>query len=281
MDAEESPTDVMKEDLAYEEFYEQLGKSYPETELVHADKRIGSRYWTVLNELRPFASDARILIDIGCNDGVYTIPYCAAGGKATGIDISQSLVDKGNAKARMLKLPCSFLQGDIDSPHLRDTIGQAFEVALFSEVLEHVRNPTRALSTVRSLLTYGGHMILTTPTPLFNGMDSKWKYPITMFAGKKLLESHVVDTREIPVLMRYGIASSQYRHDGYYPIALTRYVEDFGFALVRSYTVGFPRKVRQALFLMGMMGRDSEMIIRRVPVLNLLGVTNVTVFRAV
>src|SRR5579863_7108194 len=84
MTTDESPTDVMKEAISYEAFYEQLGNQYPETEFVHTDRRIGSRYWTVLNELKLFASAGRKLVDIGCNDGVYTFPYCEAGGNAIG-----------------------------------------------------------------------------------------------------------------------------------------------------------------------------------------------------
>ncbi len=271
----------MEEAVSYGAFCEQLGNQYPETELVHADRRVGSRYWTVFNELRPFALAGRKLIDIGCNDGVYTIPYCEAGGNATDVDISSSLVKKCDAKAKTLKFPCSFITAGIDLPDFRQHVIETFEVALFSEVLEHVRNPARALSSIRSLLKEGGHMILTTPTPLFNGMDSKWKYPIAMLGGRRLLETHVVYTREIPVLLRYGIASSKYRHDGYYPRALKSHVEGFGFALIKSYTIGYPEKVRQALFFMRALGSDHEMTMRTVPLLNLVGITNVTIFRAV
>ena len=277
----DASADVMKEAESYEAFYEKLGELYPETELVHADRRTGSRFWTVLNELRPFATAGKKLIDVGCNDGVYTIPYCQAGGEAVGVDISNSLVQRCNAKAKTLNLHCSFIQADIDSPEFQRRVSGTFEVALFSEVLEHLKSPEGALSSIRSMLEYGGHMILTTPTPLFNGLDSKWKYPIALYAGKRLLERHVVDSREIPVLMKYGIASSQYRHDGYYPRALERFVKGFGFTLTKSYTIDYPKKVRQALFLMGAVGRDLEMTVRSIPLLNLLGVTNVTVFRAV
>lgn len=122
-------------------------------------------------------------------------------------------------------------------------------------------------------------MLLTTPTPLFNGMDSKWKYPIDLLAGRKLLESHVVDSTEIPVLLRYGIASSQYRHDGYYPRAFIPYVESFGFELVKSYTIGFPSKVSKAFFLARVKRDDIEITLRSFPIVNLLGITNVALFR--
>jgi 2-polyprenyl-3-methyl-5-hydroxy-6-metoxy-1,4-benzoquinol methylase len=281
MTTDDAPTNIMREAVSYGAFYEQLGNLYPETELVHTDKQPGSRYWTVLNELRPFAAAGMKLIDIGCNDGVYTIPYCQTGGKATGVDISDSLVRKCNAKAKMLGLQCSFVNADIDSLDFRKHVQETFEVALFSEVLEHVRNPAAALLSIRSLLEDGAYLVLTTPTPLFNRMDSKWKYPLTLLGGRKLVEPNTVDTREIPALLKYGIASSKYRHDGYYPRALRSYVEGFRFSLIRSYTIGYPERVRQALFLTRALGGDPEMTIRRLPFLNLLGITNVALFRAV
>jgi nucleoside-diphosphate-sugar epimerase len=35
----------------YSDFYEELGKKYPETELVHKDRGVATRYWTILQKL--------------------------------------------------------------------------------------------------------------------------------------------------------------------------------------------------------------------------------------
>jgi len=279
--SKEEPSDVMGEPSSYENFYEQLGERYPETELVHADRETGSRYHTVVEELRPFAVSGARLVDIGCNDGVYTITYCKMGGQATGIDISKSLVAKARTEADELGLPCKFISGDIEDPELLKMLHEPFEVALFSEVLEHVRDPARALTSIRSLLKKGGHLVLTTPTPLFNGVKSKWRYPLTVFGGRMLVEKNVVDTRNIPVLMEHGIPESQYRHDGYYPLALKPYVEGFGFKFEKGYTMGYEGKMTRAFFFMRLWGGDPELLIRKIPLLNLLGVTNITVFSAV
>jgi len=60
----------------YDEFYELLGKNYPETELAHANRSDTSRYYEILSVLKPYAHQGKKLLDVGCNDGVYTIPYC-------------------------------------------------------------------------------------------------------------------------------------------------------------------------------------------------------------
>lgn len=272
---------VMEDETEYKEFYESLGSSYPETEVVHAERGVGSRYWTVLQELAPFASQGKSMVDVGCNDGVYTIPYCLMGGSAVGIDISESLVSKARESAARLSLPCRFIQGDIDSSVFPSELEGAFDVALFSEVLEHVRHPSTAMTKIRSFLKDGGYLLLTTPTPLFNNLRSKWRYPASLLAGQKLLEPNTVDTREVPDLVRFGVGSSQYRHDGYLPLALRRYARRFGFEPVKCYTMEFPKRLRRALFVTGANGATGEMVIRRMPIFNLFGVTNVCLMRAV
>ncbi len=84
----------------------------------------------------------------------------------------------------------------------------------------------------------------------------------------------------IPILRRYGIAPSIYRHDGYYPRVLRGYVERFGFTCIKSYTIDYSREVRQTLILVALVGGNSEIILHKMPIANLLGVTNVALFRA-
>jgi len=95
----------------YDEFYELLGKNYPETELAHVNRSGTSRYYEVLSILKPYARQGKKLLDVGCNDGVYTIPYCESGGKAVGVGISESLVKKAQKKVKNLDV--QFLKNDI------------------------------------------------------------------------------------------------------------------------------------------------------------------------
>src|SRR5438128_497994 len=113
---------VAQDPEAYEQFYEELGQKYPETVHVHRNRDPGTRYWTVLSELAPYAKRGARLIDIGCNDGVYTIPYVLSGGTALGIDISQSLVDRANRKAETLGIRsrCGFIRENIEKGGIHD-----------------------------------------------------------------------------------------------------------------------------------------------------------------
>jgi 2-polyprenyl-3-methyl-5-hydroxy-6-metoxy-1,4-benzoquinol methylase len=310
----------------YFEFYEELGRQYSETDLVHAYRGRASRYATVLQELRPYATRGDKLLDVGCNDGVYAIPYSENGGRAVGIDISPSLIRRASGKAAHLGLSnCRFVQADIESPKIEQTIGENFDVVLCSEVLEHLTSPDQALRKMRELLREGGSLILSTPTGLTACMQTTcprgvlrlfrellhkgMKCASTTLTGKKLLEPLIIDTTKIPALRSRRISAYLYRHDGYYPRALCKYVQSIGFRCVRFYTIDF---LSRTVFLERMLAQlrrglaptsgastfceldapfsfvdeawqpgyeAAELAMRRIPLINLLGSTNVGVFR--
>jgi len=252
-----------------------------------------------MRELAPYYRGSKRLLDFGSNDGVYSIPYCIRGGSALGIDISETLVRKASQTARSLNLNCKFLREEIDSSFLCDSVSDRFDVALFSEVLEHLQKPDQAFRNIHSLLVSGGHMILTTPTPLFNDSNFSSKYVVNLISGSKLMEHHELDTSK---LKKFNVSSFVYRHDGYYPRALSTYVEKFGFKCVRSYTIDYLRALEKSVqtisledqinFMSGSpslktlivktlreLGLEIEIPFRKLPILNLMGSTNVTSFK--
>lgn len=290
--------DTINDANSYSDFYEELGQKYPESALVHVSRGPGSRYWTVSKELLPYAQKTSYMLDVECNDGVYTIPYCQGGGRALGIDISTTLIERAHENARRVGIDCGFMAADIESPHVVNRVGDRFDVALFSEVLEHLRNPNMALHNIHSFLKPKGSLILTTPTPLFEVISSLTaKYLHTVLRGNKLSEGQVIDTTELPTLRKHGISAYKFRHDGYYPLALRRHVESMGFKCLKFYTIAFdtPLAIRQlsALFR-GLMipprrgqgiengqrpAYEKDLIPRKIPIVNLLGATNVAVFK--
>ncbi len=312
-----SMKDTTKNAEHYLEFYEELGRKLPESAIVHGHRGLNSRYWVVWRELRPFARKGAKLLDVGCNDGVYTIPFCQHGGKALGIDISRTLVEKARDSVTGLGLECRFVQADIESLDVTQVPREVFDVALLSEVLEHVSNPERTMRSIHRLLGLDGRLILTAPTPLSEDLASlTGGFVYRTMRGRRLLEEHILDTTKDPVLQDCGVAAYLWRHDGYYPRALRRYVEETGFECERFYTIGLPhllaRKIVVAMLseralqrLTGpapMAASDSngegprpvwrglrsayravshvcELVQRRIPLVNLIGVTSVGVFR--
>jgi 2-polyprenyl-3-methyl-5-hydroxy-6-metoxy-1,4-benzoquinol methylase len=264
------PIDTTKDNDAYTDFYESVGRNYPETQIVHKNMGIGSRFQTVLSELAPFALKGASLIDIGCNDGVYTIPYCEMGGAALGIDISASLIMRARKLAKEVK-SAGFVAMDIQA-ELRSY--RQYDVALMSEVLEHLNQPSAAIRNVYKLLKKGGFFLLTCPTPLFEVFDSiDRKYLLNLFSNK-LLEHQKIDANNT-ALSKFGIEDYLYRHDGYYPRGIKSFIEKFGFQCVKYYTICFDRRPVSLLRCRNFL----ELIYRRIPLFNLLGITNVQLFR--
>lgn len=305
----------------YAQFYEELGQKFPEAAVVHGYRGPNTRYWTVWGELIPFAKRRKTLLDVGCNDGVYTVPFCQNGGQALGIDISPTLVQKACDNAARVGVKCRFMPADIESEAIIERPGEYFDVVLFSEVLEHLRNPQQALKNIHKLLRPAGSLILTVPTPL----SAEVPLPVTKYfyravRGKKLLEDCVLDTTKDSALRAAGISAYLWKHDCYYPRALRRYVEGEGFLCIRFYTIGFlhfaVKGILSALFNGALLDRvtnplpagDSrnsgvaqegdarpawlqlksayhtmsqacELIQRKIPVVKLMGVTNVGIFR--
>ncbi len=249
---EPSPVDVMQSAERYREFYESLGTSYPETDVVHGDDR--RRFAAILREISRFARQGARLLDIGCNDGVYVVPYCRAGGTAHGIDISAALVERAKQKARGLR--ATFEVADIETYAPADR----YDLVLMSEVLEHVRRPELAVRNAVACVRPGGSFLLSTPIP--HNVPS-WRYVTRLLARDVLLEPFTVRTDLNVIGQRFGMRGIQYRHDGYYPLALKDWVEGFGTKCTKAYTIG--RRLSLQMPLMSLIGGETNVQLFRKP----------------
>lgn len=267
------------DDQFYREFYEAVGADVPETEHAHAHRhRPWSRYNAVLGQLRKLATPDWTLLDVGCADGVYTIPWRQmGGGSALGLDIAPGFAARATQGAHRQGVDgISFVAGDIQDASL--DLGR-FDVVLMSEVLEHLNHPERAMRNVRRHLKDGGVLLITTPTPVFELMAPvglRLRY-IRGLLARRLKEEQVMPSGERVYLRDHGLAGYLYRHDAYWPHILPRWIEGFGFQPRTFYTLGWGWPPSVVSFpLLG----HLEMILRHVPGMNLFGVTNLGLFEA-
>lgn len=95
--------------------------------------------------------------DCGVGCGIYTRAMASLGLRVTGVDINPAFV------AAVANVPnARAFVGDICRPKALDRIEFA-DLAVCSEVLEHVENVRMALATLHDSLAPGGHLVLTTP----------------------------------------------------------------------------------------------------------------------
>jgi SAM-dependent methyltransferase len=101
----------------------------------------------------------RAALDIGCGDGrLLTIlrRHGPPGLRLDGIEICEQ------AAARARSAGFTVTTGDFDSPGLRAP-GEAYDLALMHQLIEHLRSPRSALQAVRSRLRPGGVLSIETP----------------------------------------------------------------------------------------------------------------------
>lgn len=264
-------------------FYESLGRFYPETSLVHSYRGVTSRYLAVMRELRPFARAGKLLLDVGCNDGVYMIPYCKMGGIGLGIDVACSLLVR--ARALSVGIPsAAYLRADICSWTSR----RVFDLVLMADVLEHVNQPDLAIANARDSLKPFGFLLVSIPTPLMeirkSGSFLSRLFPLDRRYVRDLLsrkrgETQVIETRRT-VHRFYLPRAWAYRHDAFYPIGLCDYVESFGFKCVKLSTI---RTVQPLPGLFWRFIEPSfkflEIARRKIPFLSMLGESTIVLFK--
>lgn len=98
------------------------------------------------------------VLDVGCASGDLAQLLAARGSEVIGIDI--------NATAIATAAPfCSqTFVADLDIERLPDIVGgERFDIIVFADVLEHLRDPWSVLDSARALLNDGGHAIISVP----------------------------------------------------------------------------------------------------------------------
>lgn len=120
-------------------------------------------------------ADARRILDLGCGDGSLAAALCEQGAVVLGVDVDSSSVDQ----ARRVLSEAHVV--DLDEPGAIRRLGQ-FDAVICADILEHLRDPWRALDEVSATLRPGGSVVLSIPNVqhatvaldlLFRG---RWEY---------------------------------------------------------------------------------------------------------
>jgi SAM-dependent methyltransferase len=116
--------------------------------------------------VRLIGSGHRIL-DIGCRAGNLTQYYCT-GNDVVGVDVDRRSLEVCRQR---LGIECHWI--DIDSEPLPFP-DQDFDMVIFTEVMEHLRFPQKALEEIRRVLKDSGRLIGSVPNAF--RLRSRWKF---------------------------------------------------------------------------------------------------------
>jgi 2-polyprenyl-3-methyl-5-hydroxy-6-metoxy-1,4-benzoquinol methylase len=126
--------------------------------------RTGS-HMQIVDAIRP---GSRVL-DLGCSQGLLARPLREKNVRVTGVDARspEGLADELD----------EYFQRNLEEPVELPT-GRVFDHVLVADVIEHVRNPTQLLRSVRRFLKPEGSLIISTPN------IAVWFYRLSLLVGR-------------------------------------------------------------------------------------------------
>jgi O-antigen biosynthesis protein len=105
-----------------------------------------------------FIGSAPTILDVGCGRGQFSSVLAQRGCRVTGIETDTSAADQASMVCQ------NVLVGDVESPETQSKISMLFDIVLFGDVLEHLRNPDQVLLYAREKwLKPDGHIVVSVP----------------------------------------------------------------------------------------------------------------------
>lgn len=141
---------------------------------------LSSRFWDLRGEFRPLhilnpvrarfvieraaIAGARVL-DVGCGGGLLCEALARAGAKVTGIDLAPGMIEVAQLHAAEQELATGGLKISYKVASAEEVAAAepgSFDVVTCMEMLEHVPDPERMVSTLSSLVRPGGALFVST-----------------------------------------------------------------------------------------------------------------------
>jgi O-antigen biosynthesis protein len=170
-------------------------------------------HWQVAD----LVGSAKRVLDVGCSTGYFAEALAARGNDVVGIEFDETSAQQ--ARARGLEV----LTGDLETLDLPGCLGEAsFDVVVFADVLEHLRDPLPVLRATHRLLRPNGFVVISLPNIAHGDvrlalLDGRFDYT----------DTGILDNTHTKFFTRRS---------------LTRFVRDAGFAIAEL------RRTSQALF---------------------------------
>lgn len=98
------------------------------------------------------------VLEVGCASGYMSRQLAARGNRVTGIDIDAEALEEARVHCE------EAFNVDLDVRPLAEFLqGKQYDVAVFGDVLEHLRDPLKLLRDTRSFLSPGGSVVISIP----------------------------------------------------------------------------------------------------------------------
>lgn len=103
------------------------------------------------------------VVDVGCNTGIFTKTLARAGNRVVGLDINTKKIRIARKETQKLRNHIQFEAADATTDVEKHVAPASMDLALCTEVLEHVPNYQRVVEQIMTTLKPGGIFLLTVP----------------------------------------------------------------------------------------------------------------------
>lgn len=117
----------------------------------------------------------RRVLEVGCSVGHVTEHLVANGNEVVGIEIDPDAAAEARTHASAV------LVADIDHTPIDEVVDGPFDVVVFGDVLEHLRDPSDALDAACRVLADDGHIVVSVPNVAHADLrlmllEGRWEY---------------------------------------------------------------------------------------------------------
>lgn len=196
-----------KKNKIYEDFHE---KTSVQEKII---KKNNFTYRHILRFIDKYSVDKKNIIDIGCGAGTLCFYVASKGIQVLGVDISSRAIEACRKSSSRLGLDKLAKFEIVNFP--QESMSGKFDLVIFTEVIEHLRDDKLALEKIFNMLNKGGIAIITTPSlnaPLYrlgyaNSFDEKVghlrRYTVESLTKKcETCEFEVIETEKVEGILR-------------------------------------------------------------------------------
>ncbi|HFA59646.1 MAG TPA: bifunctional 2-polyprenyl-6-hydroxyphenol methylase/3-demethylubiquinol 3-O-methyltransferase UbiG [Rhodospirillales bacterium] len=179
-------------------------------------------------------------LDIGCGGGLLAEPLARLGAAVTAVDPAEENIARARERATAQGLAIDYRRASAEEIA---AAGEAFDLVLAMEVIEHVPDPARFAGVVAALVAPGGLLVMSTVSRTLRA------FALAVVGAEYLLGWLPPGTHDWRRFVRPAELAGWLRGEGLRTVALTGVAYDPGFArfrLVRDPGVNYMLAARRA-----------------------------------